>query len=173
MISHSCIVCKAAVFDGIAVCCDQVVCSQKCHKHWQVFSSMCDPYNALPSSLLSSPDLVSHSITSSLACEGIAAPKTIRFQQTLLILINSYLLRTLWKSDTARDRSLRRIIRQLPAFMHKVGYVSQRFFESALLGLKVLFESNTFSVRSPGLPLLLSIKSYFQSRCSCCVLESR
>ncbi|KAL0239610.1 hypothetical protein GEMRC1_009718 [Eukaryota sp. GEM-RC1] len=158
MISHSCIVCKAAVFDGIAVCCDRVVCSQKCHQQWHKSYCSCDSCNATPSSLNSTHNLASESVSSSLGCKNIYDPKHIHFQQTLLALISSHLVVSLWKSEIARDLSLRRLTNILPAFFHHVGYVSQRFLESAYLGVKL------FLIQTLSLLQLLIFLFFFPSR---------
>ncbi|KAL0239472.1 hypothetical protein GEMRC1_009580 [Eukaryota sp. GEM-RC1] len=154
MLTGLCSVCKANVPDSIAVCCDQVVCSQKCLKDWQKSSCTCDSCNAMPSSLVSSPDLVSGSSTSSLAYQVVVQPRYVHCRRSLLVLITSHVLARLWKSDIARDRYHRRLTNILPTFFTQVGYVSQRFLESALLGVN-LFLIPTLS------PLQLLIFPFF------------
>ncbi|KAL0240143.1 hypothetical protein GEMRC1_010250 [Eukaryota sp. GEM-RC1] len=118
MQSRSCTICTATVTDSIAVCCDLFVCSQKClidlQKNSSTSSSMCDSCNIMPSSLLPPSNLVCDCVSSSLACEDVSYLKHIHFQQTLLALISSHLVRTLWKSDAACERSLRRLMDILP-----------------------------------------------------------
>ncbi|KAL0251720.1 hypothetical protein GEMRC1_000932 [Eukaryota sp. GEM-RC1] len=173
MPNRSCTVCKAKVIADIAVCCDGFVCSHKCLKDWQTSSSTCDSCNAMPSSIVSAPDLVLEPVSSSLSCKDIPNPNHIHCQQTLLVLISSHIVRSLWKSDITRDRSLRWRLRHiLPTIFQKVGYVSQRFFESAFLGVKLFLESNTLCAYPYDLFFLLPVKSYFQSRHTICFLEN-
>ncbi|KAL0239503.1 hypothetical protein GEMRC1_009611 [Eukaryota sp. GEM-RC1] len=163
MQSRSCTICTATVTDGIAVCCDRFVCPQKCLVDLQKNSSTCDSCNIMPSSLLPPSNLVSDCVSSSLASEDVADLKQIHFQQTLLALISSHLVRTLWKSDVACERSLRRLMDILPPVHHIVGYVSQRFLESTLLGVKLFLESTNIGTSSAELSLLLPIACYFQA----------
>ncbi|KAL0239562.1 hypothetical protein GEMRC1_009670 [Eukaryota sp. GEM-RC1] len=46
-------------------------------------------------------------------------------------------------------------------FYVKVGYVSQRFFKSSFLSVKMFFETNTFPLVPQDLPKLSSIASFF------------
>ncbi|KAL0236297.1 hypothetical protein GEMRC1_002879 [Eukaryota sp. GEM-RC1] len=90
----------------------------------------------------------------------------LQFQQSLLTLILSHYLRRLSKTSSEFNhcrprRSLRRLTEQLPSFIKKVGYVSQRFFQSSLPAVKLLFQSNTFAVVPKDLPFLSSIASFF------------
>ncbi|KAL0239573.1 hypothetical protein GEMRC1_009681 [Eukaryota sp. GEM-RC1] len=113
----------------------------------------------MPSSLLFVPDPVSVSLSS--PCEDMAETKCVYLQQSLLVLINSHLLRTFSKFDLRGDLSLPHLIRRLPNFFQKVGYVSQRFLESALLGVKTFLDCNTIS--TSHFFSSSSISSFFKS----------
>ncbi|KAL0235834.1 hypothetical protein GEMRC1_002416 [Eukaryota sp. GEM-RC1] len=71
------------------------------------------------------------------------------FQQSLLVNIITNMLRILMKSTHFLDErcfyfgGLRKL---LPCFLQKVAYVSQRFFESTLISVKVLLQTYTPSV---------------------------
>ncbi|KAL0239357.1 hypothetical protein GEMRC1_009465 [Eukaryota sp. GEM-RC1] len=140
----SCFVCKANV-SCIAICCDRFVCSQKCLNDWQKSSCPCN------------------GIHSSLACGNMSDPTHIHCLQSLIVLVSSHLVGSLWKSEVARDRYHRRLTNILPSYFHHVGYVNQRFLESAFLGVKLFLDSNTISTSAFDLSLLLSITSYFKA----------
>ncbi|KAL0239689.1 hypothetical protein GEMRC1_009797 [Eukaryota sp. GEM-RC1] len=92
--------------------------------------------------------------------------KSIHVQQSLLILINLHLLRRLLQTSTEENHSepcltVVCLKRDLPTFFKKVGYVSNHFFESALLSIKVFFQTNTFAVVPKELPQLFLLTSFF------------
>ncbi|KAL0231305.1 hypothetical protein GEMRC1_010709 [Eukaryota sp. GEM-RC1] len=74
---------------------------------------------------------------------GRLSSKCIYFQQSLLVLIGSHLVRSLWQSchDNSQDNN-----RNLHCFLKKIrtlqiGHVSQRFFESVPFAVTVFLES--------------------------------
>ncbi|KAL0239365.1 hypothetical protein GEMRC1_009473 [Eukaryota sp. GEM-RC1] len=90
----------------------------------------------------------------------------LHFQQSLLILINVHLLRSLCESSLEWDREEPRdgflcLKNELHSFFKKVGYVSHHFFESAFLATKVYLQTNTFHVEPEDLPQLSSFASFF------------
>ncbi|KAL0239467.1 hypothetical protein GEMRC1_009575 [Eukaryota sp. GEM-RC1] len=91
--------------------------------------------------------------------------RCLHSQQSLLILINVHLLRSLCKSALELNRyyrsSLLNLKNTLVTFFKKVGYVSHHFFESALFASKVFFQTNTFQVIPEELPQLCSFASFF------------
>ncbi|KAL0232714.1 hypothetical protein GEMRC1_011461 [Eukaryota sp. GEM-RC1] len=95
--------------------------------------------------------------------------KSIHCQQSLLVLINSYLLKRLLKASIEVDYdatyfSISCLAGELFTYFQKIGHVSQHFYESAVSGLKLFFQSNTLSVCSEDLPLLSGVTSLFKAR---------
>ncbi|KAL0243319.1 hypothetical protein GEMRC1_005880 [Eukaryota sp. GEM-RC1] len=93
-------------------------------------------------------------------------PKTVRFQQSLLILVLLNLLRRLLKSCFAVNlvdprRSLLSLKQELPKVLANVGYVSSSCFESLCLTFQVFFQTNTFHLLSQDLPQLCSYAALF------------
>ncbi|KAL0239430.1 hypothetical protein GEMRC1_009538 [Eukaryota sp. GEM-RC1] len=100
----------------------------------------------------------------------------LRAQQSLLILIHVHLLKLLCKSALEFDYyapslHLLKFKDELPTFFRKVGYVSHRFFESALLTTKVFLQTNTFHVESEDLHQIHSFASFFGASISCVFLH--
>ncbi|KAL0228974.1 hypothetical protein GEMRC1_013594 [Eukaryota sp. GEM-RC1] len=106
-------------------------------------------------------------IVSSGSCSSIhIVSNRLHFQQSLHILIHIHFLSRLlqtffeWTSDDLRP-PLVKLTNDIHTFFKKVGYVSHRFFTSALLAVKVFFQSNTFPVSPQDLPHLRSFASFF------------
>ncbi|KAL0251961.1 hypothetical protein GEMRC1_001173 [Eukaryota sp. GEM-RC1] len=96
------------------------------------------------------------------------SPRSIHVEQSLLVHINSHLLRVLFKYSLCvdydvPDRPFRRLREELPVFFEKIAYVSQRFFESALYSVKHFFQSNTLPIVSNDLLLLTLFSSLFKA----------
>ncbi|KAL0239611.1 hypothetical protein GEMRC1_009719 [Eukaryota sp. GEM-RC1] len=87
--------------------------------------------------------------------------RCLHFPQSLLILINIHLLKSLCKSYPDWKRDYPR--RYVPIFFKKIGYVSHNFFESALLSAKVFVQTNTFHIVPEDLPQLCSFASFFRA----------
>ncbi|KAL0239542.1 hypothetical protein GEMRC1_009650 [Eukaryota sp. GEM-RC1] len=122
--------------------------------------SLDDPYSC-NDVLNVSPQLNSVSMSS-------FPPRSVSLQshQSLLILIHLNLLKRLLKSSFNMNygnprRPLLGLRKQLPIFFNQVGYVSDRFFETAVLASKVLFHTTTFHIVSESLPQLVSFASLF------------
>ncbi|KAL0235305.1 hypothetical protein GEMRC1_001887 [Eukaryota sp. GEM-RC1] len=87
-------------------------------------------------------------LTSSL--QGKNKPsRSLRFQQSLLILIHIHLLKRVCKSSlevthAEPRRAFLRLKRDLPKFFNKVGLLSQYFLESALLAVKSVLKQTCF-----------------------------
>ncbi|KAL0229038.1 hypothetical protein GEMRC1_013658 [Eukaryota sp. GEM-RC1] len=76
-------------------------------------------------------------------------PKHLRFQKSLLVLIDLHLLRRFFRSvfDVNNDdpsRLLPALKQCLQSFFEKVGYVSHCFLESACLAVTVFFKQTRF-----------------------------
>ncbi|KAL0239597.1 hypothetical protein GEMRC1_009705 [Eukaryota sp. GEM-RC1] len=77
-------------------------------------------------------------------CPLFLSPSHVHFQQSLFTKIFHHILNHLlapsleWNRHQFR-RDLLKLRHNLPTFFKKVGYVSHRFFESALLATKVFF----------------------------------
>ncbi|KAL0250978.1 hypothetical protein GEMRC1_000192 [Eukaryota sp. GEM-RC1] len=121
-----------------------------------------DPTSELPSEAAFTDKIVH--------CESLPLPSSShcpsdhpRFQQSLLALVHLHLLRSLMKSSvsTEPNRDLLSLQQQLPTFFQKVGCVSNRFFESSLLAVKMFVESNTFQVVPEDLSEICSFASFF------------
>ncbi|KAL0239675.1 hypothetical protein GEMRC1_009783 [Eukaryota sp. GEM-RC1] len=108
-----------------------------------------------------------NTFSTSTLCSTVDSPSdNLYFPQTLLTLINMCFLCNLSKYSLDGNRtSPRRVLVTLKIKMHtffkKVGYVSHRFFESALHASKVFLETNTFHVVPKDLPPLCSFASFF------------
>ncbi|KAL0239838.1 hypothetical protein GEMRC1_009946 [Eukaryota sp. GEM-RC1] len=90
----------------------------------------------------------------------------IWFQQSLVVLLHFHLLMRFLKSPLEAGhirprRVLLKLKTDIPKFFMIVGYVSHRFFESALLTTKVFFQTNTFHVVPKDLPQLCLFASFF------------
>ncbi|KAL0248263.1 hypothetical protein GEMRC1_003499 [Eukaryota sp. GEM-RC1] len=75
----------------------------------------------------------------------------IRLQQTLLVLINSYLLRRLMLTHHEGKTgvtvyAVHFVLKDPYPSIKAVAYVSQRFLDSVNLSVKLFFETNTFLV---------------------------
>ncbi|KAL0242932.1 hypothetical protein GEMRC1_005495 [Eukaryota sp. GEM-RC1] len=136
--------------------------------------SVTDLVDCCPSSSISS--LKPGSKVSSAPFSSTRSPSIpLKFQQSLLTLIHLHFLSRMleaspeWKRDEPH-RALRTLKTVLPTFFSQVGYVSHYFFESVFLATKMFFLRNTFHVIPENLPQLFSIASFFQSRCTICIL---
>ncbi|KAL0229010.1 hypothetical protein GEMRC1_013630 [Eukaryota sp. GEM-RC1] len=119
------------------------------------------PFPLSPQSTMQSPD---------------KREKCLHFQQSLLILIHLHLLRRRLKSSISvtqqsslsielysiHDNFLR-LKQEIPTFYKNVGYVSQRFFQSAHLATKMFFQTTTFKVASEDLNQLSALSSFFKA----------
>ncbi|KAL0239497.1 hypothetical protein GEMRC1_009605 [Eukaryota sp. GEM-RC1] len=90
----------------------------------------------------------------------------IRLQFSLLVLVNSHFLNRIFKFSLEEDLwdphlPFLLLIKKLPFFFEKLGYVSQRFFDSTYPSLQVLLETHTFPIASEQLSQLLSLASFF------------
>ncbi|KAL0242396.1 hypothetical protein GEMRC1_004959 [Eukaryota sp. GEM-RC1] len=90
----------------------------------------------------------------------------LQFQQSLLILIYLHLLSRLCKMslDISYGYPLRSLLdfkKQMHKFFEKYGHVSNHLFESSILAVKVLFQTNTFPVNPKELHQLCSFASFF------------
>ncbi|KAL0228958.1 hypothetical protein GEMRC1_013578 [Eukaryota sp. GEM-RC1] len=145
------------------------------------------PYNVKPSTSFQVGDQCSISIEgTSLSSYTLPPPSTysttvspdkrekcLHFQQSLLSLIHLHLLQRHFESSISvtqqsllsiepysiHDNFLR-LKQETPTFYKKVGYVSQHFFESALLATKMFFQTSTFKVESEDLHQLSSLSSF-------------
>ncbi|KAL0239469.1 hypothetical protein GEMRC1_009577 [Eukaryota sp. GEM-RC1] len=123
------------------------------------------PDNVTSLSAISSSKPSSNASSSS--CFVVRSPsRPMYFQQTLLTLVDVHLLNHLlassleWKRDEPR-RSITYMMNDVLTFFKKVGYVSDRFFESALLATNVFLQTNTFHVTPQDLPQICSFASLF------------
>ncbi|KAL0249169.1 hypothetical protein GEMRC1_004402 [Eukaryota sp. GEM-RC1] len=90
----------------------------------------------------------------------------VRLQQTLVVFINSHLLRrrmlTHFEGKTGvRARSVPFVLKAPHPSIKTVAYVSQRFLDSVNLSVKLFFETNVFLVDVKELHTLSSIASHF------------
>ncbi|KAL0250884.1 hypothetical protein GEMRC1_000098 [Eukaryota sp. GEM-RC1] len=97
-----------------------------------------------------------------------SSSRYIRFQQSLMILVNAHLLRLLCKSSLQLSRCnayylLQDLQSELISFFKNVGYVSHHFFESAFLAINVFFQTSTFHVPLEDLPKLCSIACFLKA----------
>ncbi|KAL0239380.1 hypothetical protein GEMRC1_009488 [Eukaryota sp. GEM-RC1] len=108
----------------------------------------------------------SDTLPSTLASYNLA-PKCLRPQPSLLVVINVHMLNLILdhslEVDSTPCLSYLRLTNELPVFFKKVGYVSDSFFESALLSTKVFLETNTFHVIPKDLPQICSFASFFRA----------
>ncbi|KAL0229422.1 hypothetical protein GEMRC1_014039 [Eukaryota sp. GEM-RC1] len=92
-------------------------------------------------------------------------PRVPPLQHSLLVSINIHLLRLLlipYISVTyGYSCPLNSFKGKLTTFINKVGYVSDRFFNSAFVAVTVFLETNTFSIEPKHLSSLFSISSLF------------
>ncbi|KAL0239931.1 hypothetical protein GEMRC1_010039 [Eukaryota sp. GEM-RC1] len=135
-------------------------CSQRSLKRCQTSSCHCE---AKPFSHIFTPDHVSDITSSFLACEYRSDSRHIHFQQTLIVLVSSHLVRSLWKSHVTHYRYSRSVKNILLTFLQKVGYVSKRFVQSAFLGVQLFFDSSTIVTSASDLSLIFPITSYFKA----------
>ncbi|KAL0248995.1 hypothetical protein GEMRC1_004229 [Eukaryota sp. GEM-RC1] len=89
---------------------------------------------------------------------------SLRFQQSLIILIHLHSLRRVLKSSlnvsqSYVHRSFLNLKESLPKFFEKLAYVSHSFFESALLAVTVCFKTSTFHTISRDFAPLCSFAS--------------
>ncbi|KAL0237704.1 hypothetical protein GEMRC1_012178 [Eukaryota sp. GEM-RC1] len=97
------------------------------------------------------------------------AGRVLYFQQSLLMLVKLHLLNRLCNSSLELDDlepslhvlRLSHMIKAIPTFFKKVGYVSYRFFESSSLAVTVLIQTHTFPVVLDDLLQLYSVASLF------------
>ncbi|KAL0242955.1 hypothetical protein GEMRC1_005518 [Eukaryota sp. GEM-RC1] len=99
--------------------------------------------------------------------------KSIRVQQTLLILIHLHLLRRLFKrsfefwsrsysyDDDRTNLELTALKTALPTYFGQVGYVSNHFLDSSLQAVKVYFQLHTLPADLEDIPKLISLASFF------------
>ncbi|KAL0251849.1 hypothetical protein GEMRC1_001061 [Eukaryota sp. GEM-RC1] len=160
MQNRPCFICKSVASDCVVVCCNRYVCPGECLNEWR---SRTYPCSSCSSSSVSSPSLLSsfsRPSTSSLphiVTPIISSPKSIHLQQSLFVLVNSHLLRHLYKPLLMQHHQpppVKSLLETLFSFFKKVGYTSQRFWESAFLAIKVFFERNTVSISSKDLVLV-------------------
>ncbi|KAL0241017.1 hypothetical protein GEMRC1_006253 [Eukaryota sp. GEM-RC1] len=93
----------------------------------------------------------------------------IHLQQSLLSLIIDHLLKLLLKSSLNIDhnnprRPLRQLTHELPTIVERYGYLSQRFFECVFASIRLVLETNTFSVVHEDLSKLSSITSFLRAK---------
>ncbi|KAL0228977.1 hypothetical protein GEMRC1_013597 [Eukaryota sp. GEM-RC1] len=101
---------------------------------------------------------------SSTFCFSANPPSThLHFQQSLLVSILLHLLNHILDSSLEWNYygGLLKLKTDQLTFLKKVGYVSHRFFDSALLSTKVFLQTNTFHVVPKDLPQLFSFASFF------------
>ncbi|KAL0235498.1 hypothetical protein GEMRC1_002080 [Eukaryota sp. GEM-RC1] len=85
--------------------------------------------------------------------------KATPFQQSIISLINSKLLAlSINRSGTHKPKDLLRLIQD---FIHKVGFVSQRFSQTILPSINLFFSSNTFTISLDDLHQFKTIASIF------------
>ncbi|KAL0238463.1 hypothetical protein GEMRC1_012936 [Eukaryota sp. GEM-RC1] len=89
-------------------------------------------------------------------------------QQSILSLISLHLLKRLLNCSLDIYHydpltSLLRLKQELPTLFEKVGYVSQRFFDSTFAAMKFFFESNRFPITPQDLPIHYSLASLFKA----------
>ncbi|KAL0251408.1 hypothetical protein GEMRC1_001396 [Eukaryota sp. GEM-RC1] len=101
--------------------------------------------------------------------------KSLQFQQSLLVLIHLHLLRRYFKTSIqvntdfchrlfyGRSGPFHSLKKDLRTFCIHVGYVSNHFFESALLAVKMHFQTNTFPVISTEFSQLSLLSSFFEA----------
>ncbi|KAL0241826.1 hypothetical protein GEMRC1_007061 [Eukaryota sp. GEM-RC1] len=158
MQGQSCSICNCGWATGSVVpfCipCDRHVCLKECYDHWR--SSL-----AIPSSLASCPTL----------SPSIASSHSIHLPHSLLVLVNSHLLNYIYRPYIESPQPFRfnghnfsQLFAKLPFFFEKVGYVSQRFFESSLSAVRVFLKETHFNDQFDLLTLLDKSSSLFLSR---------
>ncbi|KAL0229651.1 hypothetical protein GEMRC1_013196 [Eukaryota sp. GEM-RC1] len=108
------------------------------------------------------------SSTSSPIKTSYTGANCLRIQQSLLILVHLHLLKRFSKASCEDTNDyhllLLTLIQRLHTFAKKVGYVSRHFFESALLAIKLFFQTNTFDIFPENLPHLCSFASFFGAK---------
>ncbi|KAL0241637.1 hypothetical protein GEMRC1_006872 [Eukaryota sp. GEM-RC1] len=92
----------------------------------------------------------------------------LHLQQSLLILIHLHLLKRLLKSSLGVNHDeprnpLLTLQHELPTFIIDIGYVSNRFYDSAMLAVKMFLETNSFHVVSIDLPQFYSLAGLFEA----------
>ncbi|KAL0239863.1 hypothetical protein GEMRC1_009971 [Eukaryota sp. GEM-RC1] len=168
MQGHSCYICKTIGPFSIHICCDRYVCLNECLDLWRSSSHPCDSCNFLPSSFLAAPRDVLSCSTNRSSSPSIASPNSIHLPHSLLVLVKSHLLNRMYKSYietpqpyNVNTHAFNQLFAELPSFFEKVGYVSQRFFESCFTSIRVFFETNTFSMTCEHLPLVFASVTLF------------
>ncbi|KAL0251369.1 hypothetical protein GEMRC1_000582 [Eukaryota sp. GEM-RC1] len=113
---------------------------------------------------------------SSTSSTTIYPSQPLHFPQSLLILIKYHLLRRLYLSHRTTNHTdshhmLRSLINLFPSFFTDIGFTSQRFFDSAVSAIKLLFESTIFQILPNHLTTLTSIASVFDAQPRSVMLE--
>ncbi|KAL0238397.1 hypothetical protein GEMRC1_012870 [Eukaryota sp. GEM-RC1] len=98
----------------------------------------------------------------------ISVSKTVQLQQTLLDFISFHLLEHILNLPLKVDHDnprhhLHSITETLSIFFSKVGFISDRFFDSAFTAVQVFFNTHTFPIVSSDIALLSSLSSFFAS----------
>ncbi|KAL0239508.1 hypothetical protein GEMRC1_009616 [Eukaryota sp. GEM-RC1] len=98
-----------------------------------------------------------------------SSPNVIVLQESLLFSINLHVLRRVCASSSKKDfsfsfqQSFYRVNR-ISKFIHKIGYVSTIFFETACVAVQVFLGTHLFTVRWPeNLSKLATFASFFNS----------
>ncbi|KAL0250901.1 hypothetical protein GEMRC1_000115 [Eukaryota sp. GEM-RC1] len=94
--------------------------------------------------------------------------KNVRFQHSLLILIQRHLLDLLLTSslEVSYDDPRRPLFNfkdGLYTFIERHGYVSRQFLQAAFLAVRMFFQGNTFPIVPEDLPQLCSYASLFEA----------
>ncbi|KAL0243382.1 hypothetical protein GEMRC1_005943 [Eukaryota sp. GEM-RC1] len=90
----------------------------------------------------------------------------VRLQQTLLVLMNSHLLKHLMLTHSDEKTgvhvySVLYVLKTPHRSIQRVAYVSKRFLDSIYLSVKLFFETTTFLAIPKELPTLSSIATHF------------
>ncbi|KAL0238050.1 hypothetical protein GEMRC1_012524 [Eukaryota sp. GEM-RC1] len=95
------------------------------------------------------------------------SPRTITLQQSLLLSINTHLLRHRLNSyldlDCWHPRSLQYLLLELAQSFKQIGFVSLAFFQCTFLAVKLFFQANTLPIASSQILLLTSAASLFEA----------
>ncbi|KAL0240050.1 hypothetical protein GEMRC1_010157 [Eukaryota sp. GEM-RC1] len=110
----------------------------------------------------SHPSISTHSTTDS----PDTSIKFLHFQQSLLISIHLHLLGRLPQTSSIVKHygpcfPYLDLVKNLPTFFYKVGYLSRHFFESAFQAVGVFFQTNTLYLESKDIHQLFSFASLF------------
>ncbi|KAL0252163.1 hypothetical protein GEMRC1_001375 [Eukaryota sp. GEM-RC1] len=155
MATSPCCKCVSVGHNGVEVACGQHVCTHEGFPHY------------------SSPDLSTLDSLSNCAdfpLLPIPSHKPIWLQQSIIVLIHSYLLRRRLKicftsdGQYRDDRSLGAILYKIPPFIEHVGHVSLRFLDCAYHAVQHFLERSTVHLLSTkGLLPLASFSSFFKA----------